>query len=111
MLHDYSGWHWLQPDSGRRLDPPASARLDSIRVLALVIVGEHDLPDFHAIAATLERGIPGARRVTMEGLGHLPNLEAPGAVRSAADGVLGGAGSRGGSALRSRDGLACGGEA
>jgi pimeloyl-ACP methyl ester carboxylesterase len=77
ILRDYSGWHWFHEDRGRSLEPPAIARLGSIAVPALVIVGEHDVPDFHAIAATLERGIPGARKVVLDGVGHAPNLEAP----------------------------------
>ncbi len=77
MLRDYSGWHWVNADRGLPLEPPAIARLASIRVPTLVIVGEHDMSDFHAIAATLASGIPGARRVMMEGLGHVPSMEDP----------------------------------
>ena len=76
-LHDYSGWHWFHEDRGRALEPPAIARLASIDVPALVIVGEQDMSDFHAIAATLERGIPAVRKVVLEGVGHVPNMEAP----------------------------------
>jgi len=76
-LRDYSGWHWLHEDRGRGLDPPAIARLGAIQVPTLVIVGEHDLPDFRAIADTLARGIPGARLEVLDGVGHCSNSEAP----------------------------------
>lgn len=77
ILADYWGWHWLHEDRGRPLVPPASARLGSITVPTLVLVGEFDLPDFHAIAATLEPSIPRARRVVIEGVGHAPSAEDP----------------------------------
>ena len=77
IMRDDPGWHVRGVDRGRPLDPPAIARLGAIRVPALVIVGELDMPDFHAIAETLEQGIPNARRVVLDGIGHVPNLEAP----------------------------------
>ena len=77
ILRDDPGWHMRGEDRGRPLDPPAIARLGTIRVPALVIVGALDLPDFLAIAETLETGIPNARRVVLDGIGHVPNLEAP----------------------------------
>jgi pimeloyl-ACP methyl ester carboxylesterase len=77
IMRDYSGWHWLHEDRGRPLTPPAIERLTSIRVPTLVIVGEHDMPDFHAIADTLAQRIPGARKVLMAAVGHCVNMEAP----------------------------------
>ncbi len=77
MIRDYDGSHWTRPDLGRSLNPPAISRLGDIRVPTRVIVGEHDLPDFHAIAEILARDIPRAHRVVMPGLGHLPSMEDP----------------------------------
>jgi 3-oxoadipate enol-lactonase len=77
MVSDYSGWHWKNRDPGRPFKPPAIQRLGDIHVPTLIIVGELDTPDFQAIAETLERGIPGATKVTVPGVGHLANLEAP----------------------------------
>ena len=77
MVSDYSGWHWMNHDPGRPFKPPAIQRLANIHVPTLIIVGELDTPDFHAIATTLERGIPGATKVMLPGVGHLGNLEAP----------------------------------
>src|SRR5439155_21655327 len=62
------GRSWVRPDLGRPLVPPAIERLGSIRAPTLVVVGEHDLQDFHDIADVLARGIPGARKVVMEGV-------------------------------------------
>jgi 3-oxoadipate enol-lactonase len=52
-------------------------RLPEISAPTLVIVGEHDVEDVRAIAERLEREISGARRVTIDGAAHLPNLERP----------------------------------
>lgn len=77
MVADYSGWHWLNRGLERGPTPPASERLTEIAAPTLAIVGERDVPDFHAIAARLARSLPNARLITLPGLGHLPNLEAP----------------------------------
>ena len=59
------------------LDPPAAGRLSEITVPTLIIEGELDPSDTHAAADALAAGIAGARRVTMKGVAHLPNLERP----------------------------------
>lgn len=79
ILREYSGWHWLNESPSQGADPPAVHRLASIVSPTLVLVGEHDLPDFHRIAALLAEGIPSARRVSVPGAGHMPNMEAPAA--------------------------------
>jgi pimeloyl-ACP methyl ester carboxylesterase len=58
-------------------DPPAATRLGEVTVPTLVVVGEHDRPDIHAMAAALTRGIAGAEQVVLPGTGHLPNMERP----------------------------------
>jgi pimeloyl-ACP methyl ester carboxylesterase len=70
----------LQQDHDFRLaafEPPASQRLGEIRVPTLVLTGDEDVSDIHAIADKLTREIPGAERATMSGAAHLPNLERP----------------------------------
>jgi pimeloyl-ACP methyl ester carboxylesterase len=42
-----------------------------------VAVGEHDKPDFIAIAERLARELPDARLEVIAGAGHLPPLEQP----------------------------------
>jgi 3-oxoadipate enol-lactonase len=58
-------------------DPPAAVRLGEVAAPALVVVGEHDRPDVHAMADALAGGIPRAERVVLGGAGHLPNMERP----------------------------------
>lgn len=75
---DYSGWHWLHTVPERFPEPPTIERLSSIAVPTLVVVGEHDIPDFQVIADVLSGGIRGARKLVLTGTGHMCNLENPG---------------------------------
>jgi 3-oxoadipate enol-lactonase len=81
-----NGRSWL-PESRRHgpaaMDPPAIHRLGEIQVPTLIVTGERDVPDIQDIADLLERGVPGATRVRIPGVGHLPNLEAPEAFNRA----------------------------
>jgi pimeloyl-ACP methyl ester carboxylesterase len=43
----------------------------------LVMVGEHDLPDFQAIARRLATDLPHAALRVISGSGHMSNMEAP----------------------------------
>jgi len=79
----YSGWHYRNEDPVLDLDPPAAERLKEIKSPTLVIVGELDVPDFHAIAEKLQKDISHARTVTIPGAGHCSNLEDPGRFNEA----------------------------
>ncbi len=56
---------------------PALGRLAQIKVPTLIVVGTRDVVDIQRIADTLQAGIPAAHKITLEGVGHLPNLERP----------------------------------
>jgi 3-oxoadipate enol-lactonase len=56
---------------------PEAIDLGAVRAPTLVAVGEHDKPDFHAIAERLAREIPDAELVVIPGAGHLPSMEQP----------------------------------
>lgn len=77
MVTDYSGWHWLNNETLRLLEPPPIQQLDTMNVPTLVIVGERDLPDFHAVAGVMHQRIPKASKVVMPGVGHMANMEDP----------------------------------
>jgi pimeloyl-ACP methyl ester carboxylesterase len=66
----------------RGLDPPAAERLNEVRVPTLVVVGERDLPDFLGIADRLAAEIPSARKIVMNGVGHMSNMEDASAFNS-----------------------------
>jgi pimeloyl-ACP methyl ester carboxylesterase len=63
------------PDAGPERRPDGSPA--DVRTPALVLVGDLDVPDILAIAEAYERDIPGARRIVMEGVAHIPSLERP----------------------------------
>lgn len=61
------------------LDPPAFDRLAEIAAPTLVIVGEYDVPDILENAERLATTIPGARKVVLPDVAHIPPMEAPAA--------------------------------
>jgi 3-oxoadipate enol-lactonase len=52
-------------------------RLCEVRARTLILAGELDVPDIHAIADRLEREIPGAHRASIADSAHVPSLERP----------------------------------
>ncbi len=77
MIGRYSGWHWMHPDLGKPMTPPANGRLSEIRTPTLILVGDADAADQLQIADTLERGITGAKKIVYPDVGHLINMEVP----------------------------------
>jgi len=77
IMSTYSGWHLVNEDPQRVLPIPAIRQLDKIVFPTLIIVGERDMPHFHCIADVLEEGIPNSHKVTLEGVGHVSNMEDP----------------------------------
>ncbi len=77
MVHTYSGWHWENANPLRTPSVPAIQRLSEIRAPTLIVLGERDLRDFHAIADTLQQQIPNARTVLIPHVGHMSNMEDP----------------------------------
>jgi len=55
---------------------PELRPLSELRVPTLVVIGERDKADFHAIARHLAAEIPDARLVEVAGAGHLVGVEA-----------------------------------
>jgi 3-oxoadipate enol-lactonase len=59
------------------LVPDLAQRVTEIDVPTLIVVGEEDRPDIHAIADRLAASIPNARRATIPATAHVPSLERP----------------------------------
>ena len=70
------------------LDPPAVQRLDQIRVPTLLIVGALDDPEVLRAAGTMEKEIPGARKVVISDAAHVPSMERPAEFDQAVLGFL-----------------------
>jgi pimeloyl-ACP methyl ester carboxylesterase len=67
---------------GRGSFPPgaelqAITRAAELRTRILVVTGDLDTTDIHAVADLIEREAPHARRVTLDGAGHQVNAEQP----------------------------------
>ena len=81
MVGDYSGVNWTSPD-------PHTPRPNSIELLATiatpttVVTAELDVPCFHEMSNVLADRIPAARKLTVPGVGHMVNMEAPEAVNA-----------------------------
>jgi 3-oxoadipate enol-lactonase len=77
IVAEYSGWHFVNPNPERGLEPPAAQRLPELAMPVLAIVGELDLPDFRQITDLVCQQVPQARKLVVPGVGHLANMEAP----------------------------------
>jgi pimeloyl-ACP methyl ester carboxylesterase len=55
--------------------PPAIGRLSEIQVPTLLIIGEDDIADNHAVSGVLQVGIKDSKRVVYPNAGHLVNME------------------------------------
>jgi len=66
-------------EGGRPPDyrPDLAVRLPEVTAPTLVIVGEHDIPDFRLIADVLAENIPHARLTVIPDCWHLPPVEKP----------------------------------
>ena len=72
-------------DSGEH---PMTERLHDIAVPTLVVIGELDTPDNHAVADILYEGISGASKAVIPGAGHISNMENPQAFNEVLEGFL-----------------------
>jgi pimeloyl-ACP methyl ester carboxylesterase len=59
------------------LSPPAIGRLAEIQAPTLVIVGDLDMSDIHAIVELVMKDVPGARKAVIPGAAHMVNMEKP----------------------------------
>ena len=77
MISGYAGWHFLNKDPHRNLEPSAIERLEEISVPTLIIVGEGDLPGCHEIADILDQKMRNIHKIVLQGVGLMSNMEAP----------------------------------
>lgn len=66
----------------------SAERLDGLRVPVLAVVGELDQPDIHLAAELVADRAPGAVRVVLPRVAHLPALERPDEVAALVTGFL-----------------------
>jgi pimeloyl-ACP methyl ester carboxylesterase len=69
--------HLRHRDAERVVALPALGRTAAMRAPTLVVVGSRDVPDIQRIVDTLVATIPGARKLVVDGAGHMVNMEQP----------------------------------
>jgi pimeloyl-ACP methyl ester carboxylesterase len=90
----------LMPNEERRdelgvaLDPPRAERMGDIAVPALIMVGDHDLPDVRQAADHLAVTLGDGMAVVIPDAAHLPCLEQPETFNRALFGFLEGSRSK-----------------
>jgi 3-oxoadipate enol-lactonase len=67
----------VEDDEEELLVDDVGQRLGEIKAPTLVLAGEEDQPDIHAIADRLAREIPSARRAAIPNTAHAPSMERP----------------------------------
>ena len=81
MVGEYSGVNWTSADP-HTPQPHSIELLATIAAPTTVVIAELDVPCFHEMSDVLADRIPGARKVTVPGVGHLVNMEAPETVNA-----------------------------
>jgi 3-oxoadipate enol-lactonase len=80
----YHGYVWTaQTVLQEQPVTPTAEALGNIKVPALVIVGERDIPEFREVAKHMADNIAGAKLVVVPNVGHMSNMEAPEVVNEA----------------------------
>jgi pimeloyl-ACP methyl ester carboxylesterase len=59
------------------LDPPAIGRLSEVRAPTLIVLGDKDALDIHAIGELIHEGVPGSRLERICDVGHTLVMEKP----------------------------------
>jgi pimeloyl-ACP methyl ester carboxylesterase len=81
MVEQYSWSHWLEEEEYcQELDPPTIERIEGISVPALAIEPKLDMGDFRRQAAFVGERVPKSQVVSVEGAGHMVNMEQPEAL-------------------------------
>lgn len=76
IVLDYGGAHWTGKVTSIWAEPEPIPRLKELRIPALVVSGEQDLPSFMLMAEAYAKALPKAKREIIQGVGHHVNLEA-----------------------------------
>ncbi|HXK20617.1 MAG TPA: alpha/beta fold hydrolase [Polyangiaceae bacterium] len=79
MVTDYSGWHFANAGAGieQKPQPRTADVLTNFALPTLVVVGDCDVADFQDMAEEIAQRIPGARKVVLNGVGHMSSMEDP----------------------------------
>lgn len=77
LLENFKALSTFRPGFLKYPETPTADRLSDIKAPTLVIIGSRDGRNLLNIADTLAHGIPGARKVVIQGASHHPPVETP----------------------------------
>src|SRR5688572_6645187 len=77
MTHANSGMFAVGSNPEVVMVPPALGRLHELRVPTLVLIGARDAALMRGLSDSIAARVPTARRIWIEGAGHMLNLERP----------------------------------
>jgi pimeloyl-ACP methyl ester carboxylesterase len=75
IIDDYSGWHFANSDDSAT--EVVISRLEEVQIPVLILVGEHDIADFHSISEFLEQHISKALCIVVKKADHMANMDQP----------------------------------
>ena len=74
---DYTCAHWLDEVQDCYLEADPASRLAELDMPALVVSGQHDAAELMKLAVDIAKALPHGSHKIVNGVGHLPNFEAP----------------------------------
>lgn len=77
MVENYKADAYIRAGLPQSPEPPTAQRLGQIKAPTLVVVGSLDAKNAQDVADMLTAGIPGARKVVINGASHHPPVETP----------------------------------
>jgi pimeloyl-ACP methyl ester carboxylesterase len=77
MVHDYSGWHWLNNDPVHYNKIFSLVELENVTCPSLILIGDQDIDLFQEAAKLLKKRIQRSKLTIFPSVGHLANMESP----------------------------------
>ena len=77
MGYEYSWWGYLNTNKREYAFPMAIRKLNEIKVPALIVTAEYDLPLRKDLGDLMAKKIPNAKLVSIKNAGHTMNMDQP----------------------------------
>ena len=77
MGYEYSWWRYLNKNKREYAFPMAIRKLNEIKVPALIVTAEYDLPLCKDLGDLMAKKIPNAKLVSIKNAGHTMNMDQP----------------------------------
>lgn len=77
IMTDHEFWEFKYETDQYEVKPTPIKQLDKIQIPTLIFTAEYDLKYCNEIANIMEKEIPGSRKVSLKGAGHIMNMDKP----------------------------------